>query len=567
MTRQAKRWPAAGSPTRPYFPWFAALLLLFAFGERASAGQQGATSYRIAGVVVDASTGWPVAHAEVSILVRNDELIDVTADESGRFVFDGLEGDKKYSLQAGAPGYVRERLNQHWGFYSTAVTVGAGIDSEHIVFRVHPQAVIYGAVTDEQGEAVRNARVMLFRMQAGWGRRTASVQGHAQTNDLGEFRFAHLLPGKYYVAVQAEPWYAQHRLNYLAESERTVSRSQLSGSKSNAALDVVYPITFYPGVTDERSAADLNVSAGEKREADIQLAPIPAVHVRLTNLPAEANNIRVSVVHKVFGSWQEGGTAYGQTSSGEYEITGFSPGGALDIDTGAGQDGRRIVEDNFENSETVDFAGAVAPATVSGQVIFQTAMPTPVRGRVNFVSWDSGAFSTAVQKDGTFSVSGVRPGTYSMQVFIFDEGDVDYVQAISATGAKASRGKITIESPGDVQLNITMGRGLGEISGVAKLAGKPCAGAMVLLVPQSGDNLGEDVRIDQSDSDGGFNLARVWPGEYILLAIEDGWDLEWRDAKVLKAYRGKGVAVRVAPNDNQKLTVDVQQKLTDGGEQ
>jgi len=72
----------------------------------AGAEEQAPPAYRISGVVVDAVTGVPVAHAEVSISVGTDET-KTTAGEDGRFVFQGLEA-AKYPLFATAQGYVRE---------------------------------------------------------------------------------------------------------------------------------------------------------------------------------------------------------------------------------------------------------------------------------------------------------------------------------------------------------------------------------------------------------------------------------------------------------------------------
>jgi len=34
-------------------------------------------------------------------------------------------------------------------------------------------------------------------------------------------------------------------------------------------------------------------------------------------------------------------------------------------------------------------------------------------------------------------------------------------------------------------------------------------------------------RRDQSDSDGSFSLRDAAPGKYTVVAIEDGWELEW----------------------------------------
>jgi hypothetical protein len=182
--------------------------------------------YPITGVVVDAVTGAPVPHADLLISVQDDQL-KVTAGEDGHFRFAGLEVGK-YLLSAQARGYVREAFDQH-GAFSTAIAVGPGLDSEHLVFRLHPQAVIHGRVTDEHGDPVRHAAVQLFANSNAQGMRANFVQTQAQTDDLGEYRFAHLLVGKYLVVVQAQPWYAQTGLAKRREPEsRSIQACSMS---------------------------------------------------------------------------------------------------------------------------------------------------------------------------------------------------------------------------------------------------------------------------------------------------------------------------------------------------
>jgi len=154
-----------------------------------------------------------------------------------------------------------------------------------VIFRLHRQVTITGRVTDEHGEAVRQAQVMLFGTESASGRHARFVQAQLQTDDLGEYRFVRLQPGKYYVAVEARPWYAQTGFSYLPEQDRHSFRSTNRGPSPDPSLDVVYPITFYPGVTDEQAAGELNLTAGDKVEANVRLQAVPAVLVRLSNLP------------------------------------------------------------------------------------------------------------------------------------------------------------------------------------------------------------------------------------------------------------------------------------------
>ena len=56
---------------------------------------------------------------------------------------------------------------------------------------------------------------------------------------------------------------------------------------------------------------------------------------------------------------------------------------------------------------------------------------------------------------------------------------------------------------------------------------------MIVLVPQDAANNSPLFRRDQSDSDGSFTLLNVVPGQYTVLALAQGWDLEWGNPAVL----------------------------------
>jgi hypothetical protein len=531
----------------------------------AAAQEQAPPGYRISGVVVDAVTGVPVARAEVSISGGTEETKS-TAGDDGRFVFQGLE-PAKYALTATAQGYVQEGYNQH-GAFQTAIVVGNGLDSEHLVFPLHRQAIITGRVIDEHGEAVRQAQIVLFSTDSTGGRRGRFVQTQMQTDDLGEYRFARLQAGKYYLAVEGRPWYAQSGLIYVPENGRnsfgplTTFGPINRGPSPDPSLDVVYPITFYPGVTEERSAGELNLTVGDKVEANIQLQAVPAVHVRLTNLPGAETPIQIGANEKLFGTLDMGlNVAYAAISPGEYEVAGLPPGNVeLTLNQNGSQgSSSRTIKTNVSEGETLDAAKTGATANVSGRVIFPAGSTNPAQGHVRLLGEDNQGDFAMLDKDGRFSFEAVQEGDY--KVFVNLAGGDEYVAGISATGAKTVGREITIAGAGDVQLNITIGRGRGQVAGVARVDGKPTAGVMVLLVPETGQNLEEDSRMDQSDSDGTFSLGGILPGRYSLVAIEDGWGLEWTMGTVLKPYLIKGQTLQISPTEQKKVTVDVQHKM------
>ncbi len=102
------------------------------------------------------------------------------------------------------------------------------------------------------------------------------------------------------------------------------------------------------------------------------------------------------------------------------------------------------------------------------------------------------------------------------------------------------------------------------VEGFAKRAGKAAPGAMILLVPENPEANRDRFRRDQSDLDGSFSLAGVIPGGYTIIAIEDGWELNWSEAAVLAGYlkNGKKIAVGDRSSTTTRLSdpVEVQTK-------
>ncbi|MBV8891691.1 MAG: hypothetical protein JO266_06935 [Acidobacteria bacterium] len=49
--------------------------------------------------------------------------------------------------------------------------------------------------------------------------------------------------------------------------------------------------------------------------------------------------------------------------------------------------------------------------------------------------------------------------------------------------------------------------------------------------------------------DGSFSLPGVIPGTYTVVAIEDGWDLDWASPGVIASYSQRGNPIKVAGRD------------------
>jgi hypothetical protein len=135
---------------------------------------------------------------------------------------------------------------------------------------------------------------------------------------------------------------------------------------------------------------------------------------------------------------------------------------------------------------------------------------------------------------------------------------------MSAEGATVSGRALTISAGATAAVSLTLVSGSSRVDGTARRGGKPLAGAMVVLVPNNPEVNRDLFRRDQSDLDGTFSLQNVLPGSYTVLAIENGWDLDWSQPGVIAAYLRRGQAIEVGQPSGRILklaeAVEVQAK-------
>src|SRR5258707_2782786 len=241
------------------------LLALFgAFALQSQAAPPPAT-YRIGGILVDALTGQPLGLAEVTLapVTALDDPQTFLTGPDGRFLFSNL-APGKYRLMGGRRGYAVQGFNQH-ETYMTDIVAGPGQDSEHLRFRLSPSALLTGTVSDQWNDPVREAEVILYQQSWSAGSRTLHPVNRANTDDLGRYRFAHLLPGTYAIGVIARPWWGSFgiwpsvisRSGVIEDRGSTITADTGTSVASNPALDLVYPVTYFPSATTLAGAAKL----------------------------------------------------------------------------------------------------------------------------------------------------------------------------------------------------------------------------------------------------------------------------------------------------------------------
>src|ERR1700722_974449 len=201
---------------------FVMILSLSLLGTPAWTAAQTASAngYRIAGTVVSKIDGHPLARARVVVRATKDPRkfdSQVTADD-GKFDFLSIPAGK-YSLSGAKRGYITTAYDQHDQF-STAIVTGAGLDTESLVLRMAPAAVISGRILDESGEPVRHASVTLYYDDHSNGVDQIRQTRGAQTDDQGVYEIPSLMPGTYYLSATAKPWYAVHPVSNSTGSRR-----------------------------------------------------------------------------------------------------------------------------------------------------------------------------------------------------------------------------------------------------------------------------------------------------------------------------------------------------------
>jgi uncharacterized surface anchored protein len=516
-------------------------------------------SYRIAGTVVSKMDAHALARARITVRDAKDskKFESLITSENGKFEFTGLPAGK-YSLSGAKRGFVTASYDQH-DQYSTAIVTGAGLDTEALILRLAPDAVIAGKVLDEAGDPVRHATVTLYYQDHRSGVDQIRQSRSTQTDDLGEYELTPLQPGTYFLSATAKPWYAVHPPSESSHASRGASGSDGQAEAAPTAersLDVAYPVTYYPDVAEPDSAVPIAIQGGEQVQADLHLNPVPSLRL-LFRVPGDTTRgFNVPQLQQpVFD-----GYTYLQTDGAR----SVSPGLVEIMGIPAGRYNVRLYEqgsvvqmngvDISKDGEQVDLSKSDLLSSVKFSVQIPAEAALPPHLSVGLRSGDREiAASQAVDTKGEAELPQVAVGRY--EVAVWGGGKLYSIARMSAEGAEVSGHSLTVAAGSKPSVSLALVSGSTEIEGKVTQAGKAFAGAMVVLVPKNPELDRDLFRRDQSDLDGTFALRGVVPGSYTLLAIENGWDLDWSQATVITAYLKHGRKIEVGSQPGRPMNV------------
>ena len=543
--------PRSLARSLPHLLPLLALACLPALPQAAPPAATGGT-HCIAGIVVNTVTNEPVSRATLALLAQKDSETVATAesDTDGRFALCQLPASK-FKLTASKRGFRTAFYDEH-GEFSTAIVTGPGQDTSHLAFRLSPNAVLRGVVTADGGDPVEGARVNLFLVPPEHGRSPALGRAPSQritqvdsatTDDTGAYEFSSLSAGKYLLAVMAEPWYALHQS--ASQTGRRAGRS--------STLDVAYSTTFYDSTTEEASATPIALLPGGHEEADIALHAVPALHLVVdTPVKQDGSFARPELMQTIFGIEFPASTAAATSDpahSVAAEFTGVAPG-RYELEHG---DPPRIVALDASVSRRVDPAEGAPAVSISGTLRSVTGSALPDELSVALSPIDGSSRQNQVvttAQRGQFRFDKVLPGRWELST----SGAGQSLPVVSITSNGAPRtGNVLIVRDRSLSIAAVIAQGETRIDGHAVKDGKSASGAMVVLLPKSAEGSAGLIRRDQADSDGSFTLHDVAPGQYTVVAIEAGWELDLTQPAVVARFLPKGVAVTVTESSGKLL--------------
>jgi hypothetical protein len=408
----------------------------------------------IAGRVLAADTGRPVKRARV--FVSAAELPagrGILTDDAGVFQLSELPAGR-YTLSVSKSGFVSLSYGQRRPLQAgTPLQLADGQEIKDIEFRLPRGSVIAGHVFDETGDPMPGVLVRVLRYQYQQGDKRLAPAGTAQTDDQGQYRVWGLMPGDYYVD-------AQSRINlpFGGPAGRGGGGGGQRGGGGRGGGGAAAAIAGVVG-----AIAGGNVAALFGPDDENQKAYAPTYFPGVTSI-AEAQPVMLGL---------------SQT--------------AADIDFGL-----QLVHVARVSGHVTDQDGTT---TWSGNVSLVVDTATVGRGGGFGLNYGS-----RIQWDGTFDISNVPPGRYTLQA---RDNDNDTPQFASQP--------LTVGSV-DVDVSVTLGNSA-TISGTIVFPPSqtplPDFSNMRVTAPSTDNAIGGQAQ-GRVDKDGKFTITGVQAGTHLI---------------------------------------------------
>jgi hypothetical protein len=545
----------------------------------------------VEGIVAEQGTNTVLSKATLDLrsLENPNARYPAISTGEGKFSFRNvLPG--RYSLAAARSGYLRAEYGQR-GPNSAAATleISAGQNVRDIRISMIPSAAISGRVIDTKGEPAINAQMHAWRVSYAEGWRKLVTLTSQVTNDLGEYRLFGLPPGQYYVSAQPDPPNFVRSPAYVSQTPPVPGIVVLAftaggsggvpdpANMHNMSTVTEYAPIYFGGAASEFSATAITVRPGnDLRGIDIPVDRIPMVPLKgltidsITREPVRAavtvTPLAPNVSFTSLTTINVSGGVLSVTAArpinsspqGQFQTVPL-PHGAYLITATADSPGGRLAGQAIADTRNPDPAGTritLVPAfDVSGRLAFEgTPVPNLKVGLISTASQPLDAPAVAVSADGSFTLRGVAPGRYLLQVSPLSTAGA-YVKSARFANGDILNGGFQLERAPDTRMEIVIAGDSGRVSGTVSGADRqPLGGINTVLVPD------ERHRIDlyqsvMTDAAGQYRIVGVAPGRYKLFAWEDVEKNAWRDNGFMTLHEDRGIPVAVDAAGNHTVAL------------
>lgn len=520
----------------------------------------------VAGTVTGEATGEPLRRARVVLAGQRSQNYSgpqlVITDGAGHFSIDHVRPGR-YSLVVERDGYLPAQYGQgDPDKLGSVLSLVAGQKKmTDLVFRLQRMAVITGRVVDEDGQPMARAAVEALRRTRSHGSSKLEPAESAQTDDLGVYRIFDLSPGRY--VVRATPNSPSNGVFVFGNDDSPDNSLQQPPSE--------YPPTYFPGTIDAARASTLDVKAGDEiPRVDFSFAPSAPVKTyrirgRLTNAIAGQSQGMLMVMAiprnpdsaTLLVATDLQLVARPDPKTGAFTINGVPPGAYIVVASSIVVPGEKIRTATQEVDvidADVDSVSLVLTrgADISGRVTFEgKAAASAEETKVSIASKDEEfAFGAQqdddVEKDGSFAMTEVGDGTYSIS--IHSKCEDCYTKSVTANGMNLlDTGMVVKSGQGPSSIDIVYSSNTGKASGAVTGADDlPVPGAYVMLIKDEGSRKNiDDTKTATTDQYGKFEIRGVPPGRYKALAWAKFDAESYNDPDFIKPFAAKAELLEV----------------------
>ena len=520
----------------------------------------------IAGVVRAADA--PVRHARVWILNTNAQegvRRGIVTDQQGRFAFTSLPAGR-FHITAEKPPFLDGAAGARTpGGPGVPIALTAGQTISDVEIPLSRGAVVTGRVLGAYGAPAAGVGIELSTRRIVDGQRVLRSPARTTTNDLGEYRFFGLRPGRYVVVARPPAGLGSGIVPSAAEIQwaQRLSDSRVVSVTPAPARPVSYAAVAHPGVTDFDSAAEISVDAGEERTGiDIPLqfvstASISGVVVGAGSGPAPNARVRLGTTRSQTDA--QGRFSFVGQRPGRYTVVADAPGPAGDqfasaTTTLAGEDVANLVL-TLQPGGTIE--GRVVIDAQAGRVPLEQRrlglrlQPLPGSASV------TPAVPT-IDADGRFRWISVAPGSYRLEVSMAGTvaGEDWVVRSGTLRGRDVLDAPFTVEPAAAIEdVQVVLTDRVTEISGhLFDQADRPAPELFVIAFPVNPSLWHERSRWMREPlhpaSDGRFVFTGLPAGDYYL-AVLPTLEGEWREPAYLERVVPGALRVTVAEGERR----------------